>query len=74
MFASEERTPHFVLLCFTPGEGSAGSGCVSYVEIWGEFLGSGNRICKGTEAGALERTGVRVVGAEGEVRELGEGR
>lgn len=66
--------PHFVLLCFTPGEGSAGSGDVGHVETWGEYLGSGNRICKGPEVGALERRGVRVVGAEGEVRELGEGR
>ena len=66
--------PHFVLLCFTPGEGSAGSGDVGHGETWGEYLGSGNRICKGPEVGALERRGVRVVGAEGEVRELGEGR
>ena len=47
---------------------------MSHVEIWGEFLASGNRICKGANVGALERRGVRVVGAEGEVRELGEGR
>lgn len=73
MFATEERTPHFVLLRFTPGEGSAGSEDVGHVEIQGEFLGSGNRICKGPEVGALERRGVRVVGA-GDVRELGEGR
>lgn len=47
---------------------------MGHVEIQGEFLGSGNRICKGPEVGALERRGVRVAGAEGDVRELGEGR
>lgn len=48
---------HSVLLCFTPGEGSAGSEDVGHVEIQENFSGQWKQNLQRPRVGALEEGG-----------------